>query len=84
MTTAVGLIFGLPAARLKGLYLAIATLAAQYILHDFFARAEWFTGGSVRPVAEPFSLFGYSFAATAILLCRAGLCRRLLSAGRPT
>src|SRR5688572_25948364 len=27
MTTAVGLIFGLPAARLKGLYLAIATLA---------------------------------------------------------
>src|SRR5437762_480169 len=46
VTAAVGLIFGLPAARLKGLYLAIATLAAQYILLDFFARAEWFTGGS--------------------------------------
>ena len=45
MTAAVGLIFGLPAARLKGLYLAIATLAAQFILQDFFARAEWFTGG---------------------------------------
>src|SRR6476659_9654972 len=29
VTAAVGLIFGLPAARLKGLYLAIATLAAQ-------------------------------------------------------
>ena len=29
--------FGLPAARLKGLYLAIATLAAQFILQDFFA-----------------------------------------------
>ena len=47
VTAAVGLVFGLPAARLKGLYLAIATLAAQYILLDFFARAEWFTGGSV-------------------------------------
>src|SRR5215203_4864307 len=44
VTAAVGLVFGLPAARLKGLYLAIATLAAQYILLDFFARAEWFTG----------------------------------------
>ena len=48
MTTAVGMIFGLPAARLKGLYLAIATLAAQFILQDFFARAAWFTGGPLR------------------------------------
>src|SRR3954447_20926722 len=60
VTAAVGLIFGLPAARLKGLYLAIATLAAQYILLDFFARAEWFTGGSVPASAEPFSIFGYT------------------------
>src|SRR6476660_1988879 len=52
--------FGIPVARLKGLYLAIATLAAQYILLDFFARAEWFTGGSVPASAEPFSIFGYS------------------------
>ncbi|MBN9582254.1 MAG: branched-chain amino acid ABC transporter permease, partial [Afipia sp.] len=58
VTAAVGLIFGLPAARLKGLYLAIATLAAQYILNDFFNRAEWFTGGSVPAIAEPFSIFG--------------------------
>lgn len=61
MTTAVGMIFGLPAARLKGLYLAIATLAAQYILHDFFARAQWFTGGVAGSIVEPFSLFGFSF-----------------------
>jgi branched-chain amino acid transport system permease protein len=59
VTALVGLIFGLPAARLKGLYLAIATLAAQYILLDFFSRAEWFTGGSVPAIAEPFSIFGY-------------------------
>jgi branched-chain amino acid transport system permease protein len=59
ITAIVGLIFGLPAARLKGLYLVIATLAAQYILLDFFSRAEWFTGGSVPAMAEPFSIFGY-------------------------
>ncbi len=61
VTALVGLVFGLPAARLKGLYLAIATLAAQYILLDFFARAEWFSGGSVPAMAEPFSIFGYVF-----------------------
>jgi branched-chain amino acid transport system permease protein len=61
MTTAVGLIFGLPAARLKGLYLAIATLAAQYILQDFFSRADWFTGGTHGTVAEAFTLFGFAF-----------------------
>jgi branched-chain amino acid transport system permease protein len=57
-TAAVGLVFGLPAARLKGLYLAIATLAAQYILLDFFSRAEWFTGGVVPAHASPFTVFG--------------------------
>jgi len=59
VTALVGLIFGLPAARLKGLYLVIATLAAQYILLDFFSRAEWFSGGSVPASANPFSIFGY-------------------------
>jgi branched-chain amino acid transport system permease protein len=58
MTTALGMVFGIPAARLKGLYLAIATLAAQFILEDFFARADWFTGGSSGAPAEQASLFG--------------------------
>src|SRR3954449_12802425 len=61
ITALIGLIFGLPAARLKGLYLVIATLAAQYILLDFFSRAEWFSGGSVPASATPFSIFGYTF-----------------------
>ncbi len=60
VTALVGLIFGLPAARLKGLYLVIATLAAQYILLDLFSRAEWFSGGSVPASANPFSIFGYA------------------------
>jgi branched-chain amino acid transport system permease protein len=58
-TAMVGLVFGLPAARLKGLYLAIATLAAQYILEDFFARAQWFTGGVAGRMTEPFALGGW-------------------------
>src|SRR5437016_5010137 len=61
VTALVGLIFGLPAARLKGLYLVIATLAAQYILLDFFSRADWFSCGTVPASANPFSIFGYTF-----------------------
>jgi branched-chain amino acid transport system permease protein len=60
ITAIVGLIFGLPAARLKGLYLVIATLAAQYILIDFFSRADWFSGGSVPATAKSFSIFDYT------------------------
>ena len=56
MTALVGFVFGAPAGRLKGLYLAIATLAAQFILEDFFARAQWFTGGVAGRITEPFSL----------------------------
>jgi branched-chain amino acid transport system permease protein len=61
ITAFVGLIFGAPAARLKGLYLAIATLAAQFILEDFFARARWFTGGVAGRITEPLTLFGFAF-----------------------
>jgi branched-chain amino acid transport system permease protein len=61
VTTAVGMVFGIPAARLKGLYLAIATLAAQFILEDFFARSGWFTGGVAGRVTQRPSLFGLSF-----------------------
>jgi branched-chain amino acid transport system permease protein len=61
LTTAVGMFFGLPAARIKGLYLAIATLAAQFILEDFFNRATWFTGGSSGTPAAAASFGGWSF-----------------------
>lgn len=61
MTTAVGMIFGIPAARIRGLYLLMATLASQFILQDFFARAEWFTGGAAGALAEPFSILGFAF-----------------------
>lgn len=34
LTMGVGMMFGMPAARIKGLYLAIATLAAQFIIQE--------------------------------------------------
>ena len=44
-TAAVGALIGLPALRLRGLYFAIATLAAQAILEYLFKMLEPFTGG---------------------------------------
>ena len=39
----VGMIFGIPSLRIKGLYLAVATLAAQFFFDWVFARVKWFT-----------------------------------------
>src|SRR5699024_10240682 len=61
MATAVGLIVGIPSGRLKGLYLAIATLAAQFIIMDLFNRFDWFTGGAAGVMATPVEVFGFSF-----------------------
>ncbi|TFZ01356.1 branched-chain amino acid ABC transporter permease [Ramlibacter rhizophilus] len=41
--TAFGLLFGLPSLRVKGLYLAVATLAAQFFADWMFLRVKWFT-----------------------------------------
>lgn len=38
-----GLLFGLPSLRVKGLYLAVATLAAQFFSDWMFLRVRWFT-----------------------------------------
>ena len=42
----VGVFFGIPSLRLKGLYLAIATMAAQFIIQYMMRNATWLTGGS--------------------------------------
>lgn len=44
--TAVGILFGLPSLRVKGLYLAVATLAAQFFCDWAFLRITWFTNNS--------------------------------------
>lgn len=41
--TLFGILFGLPSLRVKGLYLAVATLAAQFFSDWMFLRIRWFT-----------------------------------------
>lgn len=45
-TTVVGVLFGIPSLRIKGLYLAVATLAAQFFTDWAFLRIKWFTNNS--------------------------------------
>ncbi len=53
----IGTIVGMPALRLKGFYLALATLAGQYII--FFVIWNWdWACGSQGIILEPPSLFG--------------------------
>lgn len=58
---AVGVVFGVPSLRIKGFYLAVATLAAQFFIDWAFARIKWFTNdipsGSVS--APPLEILGY-------------------------
>jgi branched-chain amino acid transport system permease protein len=42
-STMVGVLFGIPSLRIKGLYLAVATLAAQFFVDWAFLRIKWFT-----------------------------------------
>src|SRR5258708_22176776 len=37
------ILFGIPSLRIKGLYLAVATLAAQFFFDWLFIRVKWFT-----------------------------------------
>jgi branched-chain amino acid transport system permease protein len=57
----VGVLFGIPSLRIKGLYLAVATLAAQFFIDWMFARVKWFTNysasGSVS--TAPIEIFGW-------------------------
>src|SRR4051794_29035022 len=41
-----GTLFGLPSLRVKGLYLAVATLAAQFFADWMFLRIKWLTNDS--------------------------------------
>ncbi|MFZ5427629.1 MAG: branched-chain amino acid ABC transporter permease [Thermodesulfobacteriota bacterium] len=56
-----GMAFGLPSLRLKGIYLAIATLAAQLILEYVFLHWDSMTGGSNGLMVMPPSILGFAF-----------------------
>jgi branched-chain amino acid transport system permease protein len=56
----VGLVFGIPSLRIKGFYLAVATLAAQFFLIWLFNKVPWFVNyaSSGTITAPPRSLLG--------------------------
>jgi branched-chain amino acid transport system permease protein len=58
--TLVGIFFGIPSLRVKGLYLAVATLAAQFFCDWAFLRIKWFTNDSASGTASvsDLSVFG--------------------------
>ena len=62
VTAFVGLLFGLPSLRIKGFYLAVATLAAQFFLVWLFNKVPWFynysASGQIN--APERSMFGHA------------------------
>jgi len=57
----VGVLFGLPSLRIKGFYLAVATLAAQFFIDWVFIRIKWFTNYQTNANAPDLTIFGMSF-----------------------
>jgi len=60
---AFGVIFGLPSLRLKGFYLALSTLAAQFFIQWALTKFDWFSNYNSSGVidAPPIVLFGVPF-----------------------
>ena len=81
ITAGVGVLFGLPSLRIKGFYLAVATLAAQFFLVWLFNKVPWFynysASGQIN--APERTMFGFAItgpnadAAPKYLFCLAFL-----------
>ncbi|PWT71317.1 MAG: branched-chain amino acid ABC transporter permease [Proteobacteria bacterium] len=59
----VGVAFGLPSLRIKGFYLAVATLAAQFFVPWLLVKVSWFSNYSTSGVitAHTVTIAGYAF-----------------------
>ncbi|MEO8156540.1 MAG: branched-chain amino acid ABC transporter permease [Betaproteobacteria bacterium] len=59
----VGILFGLPSLRIKGFYLAVATLAAQFFIPWLVTKVGWFSNYSASGVisAQPIEILGKAF-----------------------
>ena len=53
----VGAIFGIPSLKVKGFYLAVSTLAAQFIIHWGITHSRWISGGSVYSTVDTPALY---------------------------
>jgi branched-chain amino acid transport system permease protein len=61
MAALVGMVFGVPSLRLRGLYLAIATIAAQFIIEFTIRRWDKLTGGVAGMYVDPARLGPFQF-----------------------
>jgi len=59
VTALIGMVFGIPSGRLKGLYLTIATLAGQFIIEYILVHWESLTQGTMGIVLPEAMIFGY-------------------------
>ncbi len=80
----VGILFGLPSLRIKGFYLAVATLAAQFFIEWLLTNFGWFTNYDSSGVitAPPMAIFGFAIdnplskylvVLTIVVLCAFGV-----------
>ncbi|GAA0768594.1 branched-chain amino acid ABC transporter permease [Ideonella azotifigens] len=71
--TVCGVLFGLPSLRIRGLYLAVATLAAQFFIDWFTNRVKWVTNDSPSGSVSvgPLQVFGFDVSSPVqkYLLC---------------
>jgi branched-chain amino acid transport system permease protein len=58
-SAAIGIIVGLPALRLRGIYLAIATFAFNVIVEEIITRWESLTGGNSGKLLKAIEIFGW-------------------------
>jgi branched-chain amino acid transport system permease protein len=60
LSAAVGVVVGLPALRVKGIYLGIATLSFGFIVEEVFARWESVTHGNAGLAVKSPEMFGWN------------------------
>jgi branched-chain amino acid transport system permease protein len=60
LSAATGVIVGLPALRVKGIYLGIATLSFGFIVAEVFSRWESVTGGNAGKTVGSVKMFGWT------------------------
>lgn len=63
---AVGLLAGVPAVRVRGLTLAVTTLAASIAIEELLFRWRWFSGGAGGSRVDEPSLFGVDLGISAV------------------
>jgi branched-chain amino acid transport system permease protein len=88
LSALMGVVVGLPALRLKGIYLGMATLSFGFIIEEVFARWESVTGGNAGKSVAAIQMMGYDLGSgkgfyavclTVAVLCTLGLLNLLRS-----